>query len=338
MFFGLIGYFLLMLQIILVPYSNGAGCQFECVNQNKCHGIRKKNMVGLGRCGINKVCCPKGETYLPHNTCGQSRIKSTMGKIPALNEFPWMAMLLYGNKNNLSEKLVPKCGGSLINNWYVLTAAHCVDKPFMENEFVLKNVRLGEHNTSTNPDRTIVNGISQYAPDYMEIEVDQILSHANFNVGWHMINDIALVRLKFPVGYTRAIQPICIPTPQKVLAHKRKFQTAGWPEMEPGISSEVLLRSFIAERHPDVCSRTNYDFNFESQICAGGLDGNRTSPGDSGGPLMETVISGNVAITYAAGIISYGQKTYMPEFHTNNLFFWEWINSKIRSAFIDSYQ
>ncbi|XP_033165400.1 LOW QUALITY PROTEIN: CLIP domain-containing serine protease 14D [Drosophila mauritiana] len=262
MFFGLIGYFLLMLQIILVPYSNGAGN-----TQISVTGSEKNNMVGLGRCGINKVCCPKGETYLPQDTCGQSRIKPTMGKIPALNEFPWMAMLLYGNKNNLSEKLVPKCGGSLINNWYVLTAAHCVDSPFMENEFVLKNVRLGEHNTSTNPDRTIVNGISQYAPDYMEIEVDQILSHEKFNVGWRMINDISLVRLK---------------------------------------------------------------------LCAGGLDGNRTSPGDSGGPLMETVISGNVAITYAAGIISYEQTTYTPEFHTNTLYFWEWINSKMLSAFIDS--
>jgi len=159
----------------------------------------RKNIIGLRRCGTNKVCCPKWETYLPHDTCGQSRRKPTKGKIPALNEFPWMAMLLYGNKNNLSQKLVPKCGGSLINNWYVLTAAHCVEYPFMDYPYALKTVRLGEHNTSTNPDRAIVNGRRQYAPLYMEIEVDQIITHEQFNRGRRLINDIALVRLKFPV-------------------------------------------------------------------------------------------------------------------------------------------
>ncbi|CAG7829743.1 unnamed protein product, partial [Allacma fusca] len=36
------------------------------------------------------------------------------------NEFPWQAALVYRNTR------IPFCGGTLLNNLYILTAAHCV--------------------------------------------------------------------------------------------------------------------------------------------------------------------------------------------------------------------
>lgn len=64
-----------------------------------------------------------GLAILEANKCGQSdgdRVAN--GEDANLMEFPWMALLVYtdGFEKSLS------CGGSLITDQYVLTAAHCI--------------------------------------------------------------------------------------------------------------------------------------------------------------------------------------------------------------------
>lgn len=44
------------------------------------------------------------------------------GNISAPDELSWLASLVYGKNNTI----LGSCGGSVINSWYVLTAAHCV--------------------------------------------------------------------------------------------------------------------------------------------------------------------------------------------------------------------
>jgi len=115
------------------------------------------------------ICCPQSGDVLPNNQiCGQTppAFHITAGEEAPLNGFPWMAMLLYANSFSSTQDTVPRCAGSLITNRYVLTAAQCVNINGLE----LRSVRLGEHDTSSNPDcLTLISGTKICAPPHLEI-------------------------------------------------------------------------------------------------------------------------------------------------------------------------
>lgn len=82
-----------------------------------------------------QVCCgsdayPLRTNLLPDRAaCGEQKgdIRIIGGEQTQIFEFPWMALFMYKFHNGSDAGF--RCGGSIINNRYILTAAHCVSVP-----------------------------------------------------------------------------------------------------------------------------------------------------------------------------------------------------------------
>ncbi|XP_002096339.3 spaetzle-processing enzyme [Drosophila yakuba] len=284
-----------------------------------------------------RICCPPPGNRIPStDICGQSPLVPRIvgGSDARPHEFPWMAMLLYLNRSSL--EILPLCAGSLINNRYVVTSAHCVLG--VPDDLSLKNVRLGEHDITNNPayDPKCRNQASRCALPNLEVGVEEIIVHGRFNSSFlgRIQNDIALLRLKMPVRYSTGIQPICLQNPDPFT--KSRFEVAGWGITNNGSFSRVLQRGVIREKELRVCAgRIRFlDFNVHSQICAGGDGGVDTCSGDSGGPLMATVGRMDNTRIYLAGITSYGSQKCgaigFPGVYTKTSAFLGWIRGLLR--------
>ncbi|XP_041989111.1 transmembrane protease serine 9-like, partial [Aricia agestis] len=206
------------------------------------------------------------ERYRCNCRCGERNEapRITDGVETAVNEFPWVARLSYFNTFY--------CGGTLINDRYVMTAAHCV-KGLMW--FIIK-VTLGEHNRCN----------KTYKPEtrFVVEVVARNFTYTTFK------DDIALLKLNDWVGVGDTIKPICLPHSDEKDYVGVKAIAAGWGSTnEKGNHSCVLLDVELPVLSNKECKNTKYDSEMidSAMLCAGfPAEGKKdTCQGDSGGPL-----------------------------------------------------
>ena len=180
--------------------------------------------------------------------CGiESSDKIFGGETTRIDEYPWLVQIQYTkrefkcttkiNKNSKNifilagNKTGFHCGGSLINQRYVITAAHCILKnlPLWQP----KSVRLGEWDTSTvrDCDDSYFDEVICNNPP-VDISIEEIIVHENYEPkSRNQHNDIALLRLSNDVQYTNFIKPICLPVEASVRNNNLtgiKLDVAGW--------------------------------------------------------------------------------------------------------------
>lgn len=201
------------------------------------------------------------------------------GTIVVPNSWPWQVALKKGGNFF--------CGGSLINNQWIVTAAHC------QTSTSGLVIHLGDHNVD-------IDGSGE-----TRINAARWISHPQYNDN-EILNDVALIKLSQPVSFTNKISPVCLPNGRSSNIGTRGF-TTGWGIINAdgsGDTSTFLRQVGIPVNDPSVC---NYQgFPPETQICAGvrSTSGPRDScQGDSGGPFVQKDSSG---AWYLAGIVSYG--------------------------------
>ncbi|NXX43263.1 TMPSC protease, partial [Tricholaema leucomelas] len=186
------------------------------------------------------------------------------------------------------------CGGVLITESSVLTAAHCTTA--RTDPYSWRAV-LGVHNL-WRPDKHTVRR-----------EIKSITVHPGFERQLFE-HDIALFELAAAVSYSPYIQPICLPPPH--LHPDRDNDTkcfiSGWGRTaEKGKTSAILQEAQVEIIPPSVCSGAEaYGALVNiNMICAGSPSGGTdTCQGDSGGPLACYYPSADQY--YLLGIASFG--------------------------------
>lgn len=202
------------------------------------------------------------------------------------------------------------CGGTVIADNWILTAAHCVGNGYPSS------VRVGVHNRNSNEGETI--------------SVSQIIAHPSYSGNSY---DVALLKLASPVNssYVRAK----LPTPavlQAVAQPGDMLTVSGWGALsEGGSGPDVLHEVDVPVVSTSVCnSSAAYGGQIDAtMICAGYQQGGKDScQGDSGGPIV-AAYQGEI---YSIGTVSWGQGCARPNKYgvyarTSHVI--DWINGYI---------
>lgn len=218
------------------------------------------------------------------------------------------------------------CGGSIISERWVVTAAHCI--PYRADRGV---ITAGAHHLRYNEDPEFND------PHAKNYTIDRVIVHE----GWSKFtkqNDIALVHVNQDFNFKASeghIAPVCLPSSDACLNDHTACAVTGWGwTREGGSISENLQEVAVRIIPHDTCKSATFYQNdvHESQVCAGYAEGGQDScAGDSGGPLVcKSGTENNNFVLY--GLVSWGYgcaRQNKPGVYTRIAYFMPWIQSKI---------
>ena len=246
--------------------------------------------------------------------------------VSSASVYPWMVYVQAGDY---------LCGGTLINEDTVLTAAHCVDGVSASSIFVT----VGEYDLTIDTDGE-------------ERDITQVYVHNDYDDSTFQ-NDIALLRLKQNVE-TDTLARLTLAQTETAVENGSgsgsDTKVIGWGTTEAyaptdydSVEHEIsntLLEATVPLRTDAVCTasyennKTNYDSS--TMLCAGFDEGGTdTCQGDSGGPLLYN----DNGDWKQVGIVSWGYgcaNANSPGVYTRLAVYDDWINNFINGITVDS--
>ncbi|KAJ8880312.1 hypothetical protein PR048_016778 [Dryococelus australis] len=205
------------------------------------------------------------------------------GQEAVRNAFHYQAALFLPVQTGISF-----CGGSIISQQWILTAAHCVDQLVGAVTII-----LGAHD------------IQIVEPSQKSFSSNVIHIHPQWSRETAQ-NDVALIKLPRSIVYNANIQPVKLPGRSQLTQNFANAQAtvSGWGRTSDASNAISSVLRYLSQPviTNTVCRIAYPGVIIDSHLCVSGTGGKSTCQGDSGGPLV-TAVNG---VTTQIGIVSFG--------------------------------
>ncbi|KAI4465915.1 chymotrypsin-related [Holotrichia oblita] len=226
------------------------------------------------------------------------------GQPAIVGQFPWQVAVFFQVGTGTFF-----CGGSILSNNWILTAAHCA---LGASQFTLYFGGITLDNFESGREQRVTTTAIVH-PGY---------SSATLN------NDIALIRIDNPIQFNDRIQPISMPARGDVTGAGVTVTVSGWGRTSdtiPSISNILNYVSLTTISNAQCAAVYGSQVIISSTICAVGNPHHSTCNGDSGGPLIDVSGGSLRQVGVVSFVSSAGCASGHPSGYVRTESFLDWI-------------